>query len=53
MKIAIDAMGGDHAPRAIVEATMQVIKEKPDLEIILVGNSEQIRDYLTFDSNVR
>ena len=27
MKVAIDAMGGDHAPEAIVEGAMQAAKE--------------------------
>lgn len=34
--IAVDAMGGDHAPVVVIEGAIQAIKEK-DLSIILVG----------------
>lgn len=37
MKIAIDAMGGDHAPKAVVLGAMKAIKEYSDLHITLVG----------------
>ena len=30
VKIAIDAMGGDHAPKAIVAGAIQAAKEYPD-----------------------
>ena len=33
MKIAIDAMGGDHAPKAVVLGAMKAIKEYSDLHI--------------------
>nr|MBR9646410.1 phosphate acyltransferase [Streptococcus sp. 11-4097] len=47
MKIAIDAMGGDHAPKAVVLGAMKAIKEYSDLHITLVGKEEEIRQYLT------
>jgi glycerol-3-phosphate acyltransferase PlsX len=37
MRIAIDAMGGDNAPEAIVQGTLRVLREDPELETILVG----------------
>ncbi|MEJ2745986.1 MAG: phosphate--acyl-ACP acyltransferase, partial [bacterium] len=43
MKIAIDAMGGDHAPRAIVQGALEAIEAKPDREIILVGREDELR----------
>ena len=41
MRIIIDAMGGDHAPKAIVEGAVAATKEM-DHEIILVGDEEAI-----------
>lgn len=46
MKIAVDAMGGDHAPRAIVEGAMLALEEFPEIEIILVGNQDEITPLL-------
>lgn len=37
MRIAIDAMGGDNAPEAVVQGALRVLGEDPDLELILVG----------------
>ena len=36
MKIIVDAMGGDNAPMAPVEAAVRAVKEL-DVEIVLVG----------------
>jgi phosphate acyltransferase len=46
MRIAIDAMGGDHAPGAIVEGALAAAKEWKDTEIILVGNEQEISKLL-------
>lgn len=40
--IAVDAMGGDHAPAVVIEGAIQAIKERP-LSIILVGREEQVK----------
>lgn len=47
MKIAIDAMGGDHAPKEAVLGSLRAVKEFADLEILLVGNEQKINTYLT------
>lgn len=47
MKIAIDAMGGDNAPKAIVLGAMEAVSQRNDLQITLVGNQETIAPYLT------
>lgn len=44
-RIAIDAMGGDHAPAEIIAGAIRA-KEELDVDILLVGESEQIEDYL-------
>ncbi len=47
MKIAVDAMGGDFAPRAIVEGVMIALPELPaDANIVLIGREESIREIL-------
>ncbi len=45
MKILIDAMGGDHAPQAPVEAAARAVKEL-DVDIVLVGNPDIINNEL-------
>lgn len=46
MKIAIDAMGGDYAPEEIVKGAVQAAQAYPETEIILVGQSERIAEFL-------
>jgi phosphate acyltransferase len=46
MKIAIDAMGGDHAPKEIVLGAVKAIQSFPDLKIVLVGDETKIKEYL-------
>lgn len=43
MRLAIDAMGGDHAPEEIVKGAIAGVQEHPQLEIILVGDEDQIK----------
>ncbi len=45
MKIALDAMGGDHGPGPIVEGAIQAAAES-NVEIILVGDEPQVREHL-------
>jgi phosphate acyltransferase len=47
MKIAIDAMGGDHAPKEIVLGAMDAVNEFKELHITLVGDEVQINQHLT------
>lgn len=42
MKIAVDAMGGDHAPRHPVAGALLAAKEL-DVEVVLVGREDAIR----------
>lgn len=41
MKIAVDAMGGDHGPGPIVEGAAQAVKEL-DVHVVLVGDRQQL-----------
>lgn len=52
MKIAIDAMGGDNAPKVVVEGAMQAISDVKDLHITLVGNQQEIEKYVTNDERI-
>ncbi|WP_042348960.1 phosphate acyltransferase PlsX [Bacillus massiliigorillae] len=47
MKIAIDAMGGDHAPKEAVLGALRAVKEYDDLTILLVGDEKKISEYIT------
>ncbi|MCO0596781.1 phosphate acyltransferase PlsX [Peribacillus butanolivorans] len=47
MKIMIDAMGGDNAPKAQVLGAMKAVEAFSDVEITLVGNKAEISPYLT------
>lgn len=40
MKIAVDAMGGDHAPAEIIQGAINAVAQNPDIEVILVGSEE-------------
>jgi glycerol-3-phosphate acyltransferase PlsX len=46
MKLAIDAMGGDNAPKAIVLGAMQAVDAFSDIHITLYGNEEKIKETL-------
>ncbi|HLR24098.1 MAG TPA: phosphate acyltransferase PlsX [Pseudogracilibacillus sp.] len=52
MKIAIDAMGGDNAPKAIVEGAMEAVSKVKNLEITLVGNEKQIKPFLKNEERI-
>ncbi|MGE7767678.1 phosphate acyltransferase PlsX [Peribacillus sp. NPDC096540] len=47
MKITIDAMGGDNAPKAQVLGAMKAVEAFSDVEITLVGNKAEISPHLT------
>jgi len=46
VRIAIDAMGGDHAPGEIVRGAILASRESADADLILVGREEEIRPHL-------
>jgi glycerol-3-phosphate acyltransferase PlsX len=43
VRIALDAMGGDDAPAAIVAGAIQAQTELDDVEVLLVGDPDQIQ----------
>ncbi|PCH12963.1 Phosphate acyltransferase [Streptococcus parauberis] len=45
-RIAVDAMGGDNAPKAIIEGVNQAIEVFSDIEVQLYGDQTKIKEYL-------
>jgi len=46
MLIALDAMGGDHAPGPIVAGAVQAVEADPVLRVVLVGDQAQVEPAL-------
>jgi glycerol-3-phosphate acyltransferase PlsX len=47
IRIGVDAMGGDYAPKEQIEGAMLAIKQIPDIIINLYGDKQEIAKYLT------
>jgi len=45
MKIVVDAMGGDYAPRVVIEGVVEAVKTY-NIEVVLVGDLEKINSFL-------
>src|SRR5690625_7217193 len=52
MRIAIDAMGDDHAPEERVLGAREAIQQIDNLQITLIGNEEKLKGFLTDDKNI-
>jgi phosphate acyltransferase len=52
MRIAIDAMGGDHAPKAVVEGAIKAVHHFSDIHITLIGDEKQITSLLTTNERI-
>lgn len=46
MKLAIDGMGGDHAPKAIIEGVYLALEDFPNVEVQLYGHQDKLQPYL-------
>jgi glycerol-3-phosphate acyltransferase PlsX len=46
MQIALDAMGGDHAPGPIIAGAVRAVHVDPELRVVLVGDQAQIEPLL-------
>jgi glycerol-3-phosphate acyltransferase PlsX len=44
--LALDAMGGDHAPGIVLDAAVEALRRHPELHLILVGQESMLRDEL-------
>jgi len=52
MRLAIDAMGGDNAPKEIVLGAMKAVEAYKDIHIVLVGDERKIREHLTSEDRI-
>lgn len=52
IKIGVDAMGGDFAPKEQIEGAMLAIKNIKDIEINLYGDKDIISQYLTDSTRI-
>src|SRR5947207_5238613 len=50
MQIALDAMGGDHAPGPIVAGAVQAVAADPELRVVLVGDRAVVEPCLPADA---
>ena len=46
-RVVLDAMGGDNAPQAPVQAAVDAIRTRTDIKVILVGQEEVVREELS------
>ncbi len=46
MRLALDAMGGDHAPGPTVAGAVQAVASLPDVSVVLVGDQSRIESEL-------
>jgi glycerol-3-phosphate acyltransferase PlsX len=53
MRIALDAMGGDHGPATVVPAAVAALGQHPDLHLTLVGKEEALEKALASYNGVR
>jgi glycerol-3-phosphate acyltransferase PlsX len=52
IRIAIDAMGGDNAPEALINGAFKVAKSHEDVELILVGLPNQLPNKDSLPKNI-
>jgi glycerol-3-phosphate acyltransferase PlsX len=50
MRIALDAMGGDHAPGPIVAGAVQAVAADPEVTVVLVGDRARVEPLLPADA---
>lgn len=43
VKVAVDAMGGDHAPLEIVKGAVEAVNKKENVKVFLVGREEAVK----------
>lgn len=46
IKVAVDAMGGDNAPAEIVKGAVEAVKERSNIQVVLVGREEAVKKEL-------
>src|SRR6202011_3704091 len=46
VRIALDAMGGDHGPEVIVPGAARALRRRPDMKFLFFGDAARIRPLL-------
>lgn len=46
VRVAVDAMGGDNAPKEIIKGAVEAVKAKEEIQLILVGVEDKIKQEL-------
>lgn len=46
-RVAVDAMGGDHAPGVVVRGAVEAVLQDPEVSLVLVGDAERIDSELS------
>lgn len=46
VKVALDAMGGDHAPKEIIKGAVEALAENPSLKVYVVGQEQVVQSEL-------
>ena len=49
MRIALDAMGGDHAPAEVVAGALKALEEDSEITVVLVGREAEVRAEIPTD----
>lgn len=52
MRISIDVMGGDKAPKAAIDAVQKAVRAFPDVEFVLVGNESKMKEHLQGEERI-
>lgn len=45
-RVALDAMGGDHAPKEIVKGAVEAVQKRKDIKVLLTGQEEVLKKEL-------
>jgi glycerol-3-phosphate acyltransferase PlsX len=53
VRIALDAMGGDHGPEVVVPGAAIALSRKPDMKLLFVGDEALIRPHLEADPRLK
>lgn len=53
VKIAIDGMGGDNAPKAVIEGVYEALEKFTDIEILLYGKQDAMSPFLKEHSRLQ
>jgi glycerol-3-phosphate acyltransferase PlsX len=53
MRLAVDAMGGDHAPEPIVRGAVQALEDDDELHLTLVGDRDRIERLVTASDSAK